>query len=207
MPAPTAAASSRQVAPTPTATLEARVVSAELRFSKAPASGVWAELKLVVSYPRDLGATSTTMLLPASLLSDYEIRSTEPGLLAPLSNRRDGRYELTFPPPIVDSFNWYRVFLTARTARPAPLVASVAFDGSQLPLRIEGARPRVMYLDREEEPFKVVPRALVAWLPVSPRQVFPVVVLMTAAIALFAAAGSWAVLWSLRREAAAYTNG
>ncbi|MBI3974394.1 MAG: hypothetical protein HY332_24200 [Chloroflexi bacterium] len=175
------------------------IEAAELRLMTGPRRGVWAELKVILDNPQVLAATSTTLLVSGTLLDDYELQETDPRLLAPPRRLVDGQYALVFPPPLDRSLNWYRVHLVARSSAPRPVRLSIVLDGTG-PLQETSAREaRVLLVDREADPFMIVPEPLVGWLPGQGRGVFPILVVYAVAVALVAIAGCIAAFWLVRR--------
>ncbi|HEX2185741.1 MAG TPA: hypothetical protein VHN78_09580, partial [Chloroflexota bacterium] len=105
------------------------VRQAELILASTPSRGVWGELTVILDNPLVLGARRTLLYLPPTFPEDYDVRDTEPDLLLPPQRVSDGRYALTFPAPLEQSWNWYRVDLVARRASPRPLQVTIAFEG------------------------------------------------------------------------------
>jgi hypothetical protein len=186
-----------QARPAPT------VRQAELWYATAPAPGVWVELKLVLDNPVALEAERTVLRLPAALMEDFTLRDAEPPLLDPPVREPDGRYAFVFPAPLDRSLNWYRLFLTARRPAPRPLQVAVAIErapGAPAPrLDVPAVTPRTRYVDREADPFWVVPEELVAWLPSHPGALLPLLTVAAAILAITAAAGCLAAFWLQKR--------
>lgn len=172
---------------------------AELTYSTTPAPGVWAELKVIVNNPLNVPAQKCVLLVPDSVLEDFRIRSTDPKLLAPPRRRPDGRYALIFAPPLNQSLNWYRVNLEVRDHSPRPIQVSYAMDGIRGVPETPQVSPRVLYTDREEDPFMVIPDALVGWLPGQGRGAFPVLVGYAVAVGAVILAGCATAFWMVRR--------
>ena len=175
------------------------VRSAELWFATTPAPGVWAELKIVVDNPAALDATHTHLLVPGSLLDDFQIRSTEPRMVAPPRRLPDGAYVLVFPPPIDLSWNWYRVHLTSRVRSPRPVRVAISTYGGREARGTGHIVPQVLYVDREADPFLTVPEPLVRWVPGQARSVFPILVVYAVVLGSLALAGCAAAFLALRR--------
>jgi hypothetical protein len=163
--------------------------SAELWYATVPRPGVWAELKVVLDNPLQIGPDRTTLIVPGTVMEDFRIRSTEPKLLTQPRRRPDGRYALVFPAPIPESLNWYRVYLEARRANPRPIELGFMLDGARNVPELPPTPARIFYTDRQSDPFMVVPEPLVGWVPGQARSAFPILVLYAAAIGAVAAAG------------------
>jgi hypothetical protein len=179
------------------------VRQAELWYATAPAAGVWAELMVVLDNPQSLEADRTVLRFPGALLDDFALRDTEPALLAPPVREPDGSYSFVFPPPLDRSLNWYRVFLAARRAAPRPFRVAVAIErpggGSAARLEVPPVAPRTRYVDREADPFRVVPEGAVAWIPTRPGAILPLLALTAAVLAVTAAGGCLAAFRLQRR--------
>lgn len=196
---------------TPPARPAPRVREAELWYASNPAPGVWVELKLVLENPDVLEGERTVFRFPAWLLDDYTVRDAEPPLLGPPVQEADGRYAFAFPAPLDRSFNWYRLFLAARTAAPRAFQVAVAIEGRAAAspaaagagagrrLDVPAVTPRTRYVDREADPFRVVPEALVGWLPSRPGALLPLMTAMAAVLAITAGAGCLAAFWLQKR--------
>ena|GEM_PF-3045103 len=193
-------ASGSQGAPWPTHVPVVR--SSELWYATTPLAGVWAELKVVLDNPLQAGEaapTKTTLLLSGTLMEDFKIRSTEPKLLTQPRRRPDGRYALVFAAPIPESLNWFRIYLETRNGSPRPLSLGFMLDGTKNLAEQAPTLAQVFYVDRQADPFKVVPEPLVGWVPAQARSAFPVLVLYAAAIGTVAASGCIAAFWAVRR--------
>jgi hypothetical protein len=179
------------------------VRQAELWYATAPADGVWAELMVVLDNPQTLEADRTVLRFPGALLDDFALRDTEPALLVPPVREPDGSYSFVFPPPLDRSLNWYRVFLAARRQSPRPFRVAVAIErpGGDPAARLEvpPVAPRTRYVDREADPFRVVPEAAVAWLPTRPGAILPLLALAAAVLGVTAAGGCLAAFRLQRR--------
>jgi hypothetical protein len=189
-----------------------RVREAELWYASTPAPGVWVELKLVLENPDVLEGERTVFRFPARLLDDFSVRDAEPPLLGPPVQEADGRYAFAFPAPLDRSYNWYRLFLAARTVAPRPFQVAVAIEGRAAAsaggaaasgaarrLDVPPVAPRIRYVDREADPFRVVPEALVGWLPSQPGALLPLMTAMAAVLAITAGAGCLAAFWLQKR--------
>lgn len=199
---------------------------AELWYATTPSDGVWAELRLILDNPLALNAERTVLRLPAGAMDDFRVRGTEPDLLGPPVVEADGRHAFVFPAPIDRSQNWYRLYLAvhrpagggdSRERRPLrrPLNVALAIEGSRalpgnpadggdqrprsLPYTIPETPVRARFVDREADPFSLVPEALVAWLPRQSSWLLPFLVVAAAALATTVAGGCLATLWVLRR--------
>jgi hypothetical protein len=178
-----------------------RIQGAELRLATSPAPGVWAELKVILDNPLPagpLGPATTVLLVPATVLEDFAIRSTEPPLLGAPRRRADGRYALLFPAPLAQTLTWYRVHLTLRTGTPRPVRVAVLLDRPLLETR--PVRPEVIYADREADPFGVVPEPLVGWLPGQSAGAFRLLLAYAAGLAVIVVAGCLAAFGALRSQ-------
>ena len=166
------------------------IITSQLRYETTPGPGVWAELTVILDNPlpdSPNGATRAVLLVPGSLLEDFRIRETEPNLLGQPERRGDGRSALTFPPPLAQTLNWYRLEMEVRRSRPRPVHVSLTLDRPAFQTRLTGVR--VIYADREADPFKVVPEALVTWLPGDAAGALPLLVVYTLILALLVGAG------------------
>jgi hypothetical protein len=178
------------------------VRNAELWYATTAAPGVWAELKVVVDNPLAAGQTNptrSTLLISGTVLEDFRIRSTEPKLLTQPQRRPDGRYAFTFPAPIPESLNWYRVYLECRKASPRPLSLTFMWDGARDLPELAPSAAQVFFTDRQADPFKVIPEPLVRWVPGQSTSAFPVLVLYALAVGVVAAAGCVAAFRAVRR--------
>jgi hypothetical protein len=189
--APPAGPSRTQPAPT--------IRTAELRYATRPAPGVWAELKIVLDNPIAAAAEKCALLVPGTLLEDFQIRSTEPKLLSPPRRRPDGRYALIFPAPISESWNWYRLDLKARRDSHRPLEVGFLLEGAADVPETAPVRAQVLYADRLADPFMVVPEPLVRWVPGRAGGAFPVLLVFTVALAATVLAGCLAAFRLVRR--------
>ncbi|HEV2122137.1 MAG TPA: hypothetical protein VGW38_05090 [Chloroflexota bacterium] len=171
---------------------EPTIRTCELWYATTPAPGVWAELKVVLDNPLPAGpgAPSRALLLvPGTLLEDFKIRSAEPKLLTQPTRRPDGRYALAFAAPIPESLNWYRLYLTVRTASPRPVqLAFMLGGGRSLPL-MQPVPAQIFHTDRQADPFLAVPEPLVRWLPSHGRDAFPLLAAISAALCVLAIGG------------------
>lgn len=70
----------------------------------------------------------------------------------------------------------------------------------RLPYTVPEAPVRARFVDREADPFLLVPEAAVAWLPRQSSRLLPVLVVAAAALATTVAGGCLATLWVLRRS-------
>jgi hypothetical protein len=172
------------------------VRQAELILASTPSRGVWGELTVILDNPLVLGARRTLLYLPPTFVEDYDVRDTEPDMLLPPQRVSDGRYALTFPAPLEQSWNWYRVDLVARRAGPRPLQVTIAIEGGPARIEVGPATPRTRLADHAADPFLVIPEFLVQWVPGRSPQVFPlsllaaglmIVVLTGGCLALFRA--------------------
>jgi hypothetical protein len=131
----------------------------------------------------------------------------------------DGRYAFAFPAPLDRSYNWYRLFLSARGRAPRSFPVAVAIEGragdgaasAALPggsgggagagrrLDVPAVTPRTRYVDREADPFRVVPEGLIAWLPSRPGALLPLMAVTAAVLAMTAGAGCLAAFWLQKR--------
>ena len=66
-------------------------------------------------------------------------------------------------------------------------------------LDVPAVTPRTRFVDREADPFRVVPEALVAWLPSRPGALLPLMTAMAAVLAITAGAGCLAAFWLQKR--------
>jgi hypothetical protein len=183
------------VLPTPVPAIQ----TAELRYATRPAPGVWAELKVILDNPRPPmaeGPTQTILLVPDTFFDEFTIRSTEPAMIGPPRRRDDGRYALSFPAPLSQSLNWYRVELAVR--RPAARALPVAFAIDRPPFESRIIRVAIHYADREADPFLVVPELLVAWLPGQARSTLPLLLVFALALGAVATAGCVAAYRAVR---------
>jgi hypothetical protein len=169
-----------------------------LRYATRPAPGVWAELKVVLDNPLPAaeGPTQTTLLVPDTFFDDFTIRSTEPPMVAPPRRRDDRRYALTFPAPLAQSLNWYRVELAVRRPAPRPVAIGIVVDPPRSELH--AIEPAVRYADREEDPFIVVPEPLVGRLPAAPQGTLPLLLAFALALGAVTAAGCVAAYRAVR---------
>jgi hypothetical protein len=175
------------------------IVTSQLRYEARPAPGVWAELMLILDNPlpdSPGGATRAVLLVPGSLLEDFRLRETEPRLVAQPERRSDGRDALTFPPPLAQTLNWYRLELEVLRPRPRPVQVSLLLDRPPFQTRLNGVR--VIYADREADPFGSVPEALLAWLPGNAAGALPLLVAYTTALALLILGGCAAAFRAVR---------
>jgi hypothetical protein len=189
------------------------VREAELWYASSPAPGVWVELKLVLENPDVLEGERTVFRVPPRVLDDFALRDAEPPLLGPPVQEADGRYAFAFPAPLDRSYNWYRLFLSTRGHDPRPFQVAVAIEGhagsavapgggGAAPgrrLDVPAVTPRTRYVDREADPFRVVPEALIAWLPSRPRALLPLMAATAAVLAMTAGAGCLAAFWLQKR--------
>ncbi len=175
------------------------IQTAELRYATGPAPGVWAELKVVLDNPLPAvaeGPAQTTLLVPETFFDDFTIRSTEPPMVAPPHRRADRRYALSFPAPLAQSLNWYRVELAVRRPATRPVAIGIVVDGP--PFELHAIEPVVRYADREEDPFLVVPEPLVGWLPAAPQGTLPLLLVFALALSAVTAAGCVAAYRAVR---------
>lgn len=173
--------------------------SSELRYSTTPAPGVWAELKVVLDNPLVAGPTRTTLLVSSTILEDYRIRTTEPKLVTPPRRRPDGRYALVFPAPIPESLNWFRVYLECRTSTPRVLNLGFMLDGARNVTEQPPVTAHVYYVDRQSDPFLVVPEGIVRWVPGQSDTAFPIMVAYALILGVLAAVGCGAAFRAVRR--------
>lgn len=188
--------------------------SVELWYATAPAAGVWAELRVVVDNPLPAdtvgtGATAgaantasdanTILLVSGVLLDEFTILATEPALLALPQRRPDGWYALVFPPAISRSLNWNRLYLETRGAASRAARLDLALEGAATPPASRSVTARVLYVDRQADPFRVVPEPLVRWVPGRARTAFPVLVFCAFLVGATAATGCAMALYMVRR--------
>lgn len=175
------------------------IITSELRFATTPAEGVWAELLVILDNPLPTtpGVAGTTVLVvPGTLLDDYRIRSTEPNVTASVERRGDGRLALQFPPPLGQTLNWYRLEMEVRRPRPRPIDVRLLFDRPAFQTPLTGVR--VIYADREADPFTVVPERLVGWLPARAAGALPLLVSYTVAVGALVLVGCAAAFRAVR---------
>jgi hypothetical protein len=178
------------------------VTLSEIWYATTPSKGVWAEWKIVLDNPLATKASRTYILVPATVMQDFSIRSTEPRMITPARRSADGRFLLTFPAPLPRSLNWYRINLVVRGARARPVQFGVLLDGVPGVSETTPVTAQVFYADRKADPFKVVPEPLVGWLPGQARGAFPVLVAYALAVGATVVGGTFAALLLLRRAIA-----
>jgi hypothetical protein len=173
---------------------------ADLRYERQPAPGVWAELKVILDNPlpgEQASPTHTVLLVPGAFFEEFNIRSTEPKLLAPPRLRSDGRYALLFPAPLALSLNWYRLELVVSRRATPPAQVSILLDQPLYETRSKVVA--VHYADRDADPFRVVPEPLVGWLPGRQGSALPLLLAYTLALAGVTVVGCAAAFRLVRR--------
>jgi len=154
--------------------------------------GIWGPILFAFGY-----ILAAVLFVPGSLLEDFRIRATEPTLIDEPRQRSDGRYAFTFPPALAQTLNWYRLEMEVRRHRPRPVQVSLLFDRPLFETRLTGVR--VIYADREADPFSVVPEPILGWLPGRATSALPLLVGYTAVLGVIVTAGCAAAFRVVRR--------